>query len=651
MNRVRVLGFLVGALAFVALAVPGSALAGAYTWDLGSDFTASPPGANPDHDPYGATPWSYQQGSSTSPDPSTFSLLTDFSAQGGLSAWSGGSTGALVGINTSPQPVPEGPNATVPPGQIFLQPGSSGYPVAVAWTSPLSQTQTISINGTFSADAGGNPNPCIYASSWSVDDQNGHLAGGLVSANPPSSFSISPSVAPGETIYVSVSAPPPADASCSATGLSLQIQANGTAPSPAVTSPSAGSATTLTAPSFAGTATGGFGQSSQVTLRVYSGQTASGTPVQTVTAPRSGGAWSATLASALPLGTYTVQAEQDDVASPPDAGLSAPVTFVIRVPSVALTAFASPLLTTSTPTLLGTADTIGGADPFAVVQVFAGTTATGTPARTLATALSPSGQFSVPVTPALADGTYTAVATQGDSAGTSGSSPPRTFNVDTHPPPVTLVRPAKRSRADWLQLKFTGAAGTFAFDANSVTVSLYRGRKAAGKRVGTAKAKVSGSTWSTSWPRTLAPGVYTARASQSDAAGHVGVSGARTFRVLALPPVIARTVTTDGTGRVSVKVACNEPAGDTCSGTVLVLTRREFQPLSGGPVGRLTVMFAYVHLRGAQISTVRRKLLPSVARVLGHRANVAVTLAANLRPARGKKIHATVEGNLRRVGP
>ena len=77
------LGFLAGALALIALAVPPSAFAGTYTWNLANDFTATPPGANPDNDQYGGTPWSYEESATGSTDPSTFSPASlTFSASG-----------------------------------------------------------------------------------------------------------------------------------------------------------------------------------------------------------------------------------------------------------------------------------------------------------------------------------------------------------------------------------------------------------------------------------------------------------------------------------------------------------------------------------------------------------------------------------------
>jgi hypothetical protein len=414
-----------------------------------------------------------------------------------------------------------------------------------------------------------------------------------------------------------------------------------------VTSPGPGSSTTLTSPAFSGAAASDFGDGSQVTLRVYSGQAASGSPVQTVTVARSGAAWSAGLGSALPLGTYTAQAEQADLVG--DIGLGAPVTFTVRVPSISLASLGATPQATSTPTLTGTGDVSAGAEPFAIVEVYAGTAATGTPTQALTAPVTGSGQFSVPVSPALADGTYTAVAVQGDASGNTGFSAPQTFSIDTHAPAITLVNPKKGSRADVLKLVFTGVAGDESFDSGVVTVTLYKGRKASGKGLGTTQGKVTGSTWSATWTKALSPAVYTAVASQKDAIGHVGTSVAHTFTVLPLPPVIGKVATINTAGRASVKISCNEPAGDTCTGTVNVLTRGDFQPVAGGPVGQLTVMFAYIRVLGGQTSTITRAVLTPVFDALHGHSSVAVTISASLRPAKGKAIHATAREDLRRL--
>ena len=104
-----------------------------------------------------------------------------------------------------------------------------------------------------------------------------------------------------------------------------------TAPAPTLTAPAAGSQVASPTPTFTGTASTGSGDQRSVTLRVYAGSAAQGTPVQSLTATADpAGAWSAQSA-ALPDGTYSAQAEQLDQAL--NAGLSAPSTFTLLAPA------------------------------------------------------------------------------------------------------------------------------------------------------------------------------------------------------------------------------------------------------------------------------------------------------------------------------
>jgi hypothetical protein len=82
------------------------------------------------------------------------------------------------------------------------------------------------------------------------------------------------------------------------------------APAVTVMSPSEGMTTTAT-PTFYGTAGTAGGDSSTVTVSIYSGSAASGAPVQTKTASRVSGYWYVT-ATTLPPGTYTLKVTQDD---------------------------------------------------------------------------------------------------------------------------------------------------------------------------------------------------------------------------------------------------------------------------------------------------------------------------------------------------
>ena len=97
-------------------------------------------------------------------------------------------------------------------------------------------------------------------------------------------------------------------------------------PAVTLTAPANGSATNDTTPTLTGTADNATGDSTSVTIKIYSGSTATGTAVQTLTATRSGTSWSKT-AWTLAQGTYTVQATQTDTSG--NTGTSNANTFKI----------------------------------------------------------------------------------------------------------------------------------------------------------------------------------------------------------------------------------------------------------------------------------------------------------------------------------
>jgi hypothetical protein len=99
------------------------------------------------------------------------------------------------------------------------------------------------------------------------------------------------------------------------------------APVVSISTPLDGATAADPAPVLSGTASTGATDSSIVTVTLYAGAQASGTPVQTLSPGVSGGQWQATPAS-LGLGTYTAQAQQIDAAG--NVGLSAPHTFTVQ---------------------------------------------------------------------------------------------------------------------------------------------------------------------------------------------------------------------------------------------------------------------------------------------------------------------------------
>jgi chitinase len=97
------------------------------------------------------------------------------------------------------------------------------------------------------------------------------------------------------------------------------------APAVTLTTPAAGAVTNGT-PTLSGAAGNATGDATTVTVKIYSGSSATGTPVQTRTPTRSGATWTTT-ATALASGTYTAQATQTDTGG--NTGKTAAITFTV----------------------------------------------------------------------------------------------------------------------------------------------------------------------------------------------------------------------------------------------------------------------------------------------------------------------------------
>ncbi len=99
-----------------------------------------------------------------------------------------------------------------------------------------------------------------------------------------------------------------------------------TPPSVTIVSPEPGGSTPQASVTFQGIVGTAVGDNPGVTLRVYAGTAATGTPVQTLNATVSGSQWTTT-ANPLAEGPYTARAEQADTMG--NVGRSAPVTFTV----------------------------------------------------------------------------------------------------------------------------------------------------------------------------------------------------------------------------------------------------------------------------------------------------------------------------------
>jgi endonuclease/exonuclease/phosphatase family metal-dependent hydrolase len=196
-----------------------------------------------------------------------------------------------------------------------------------------------------------------------------------------------------------------------------------------LTAPPNGSSQKSSAPKFTGSA-GTASGSSAVTVKIYAGPAAAGTPVQTIGGVPVGsdGSWSAQAIAALADGVYSARAEQTDARGQVGSSDTNAFTVDTAAPRVTLTSPTNGSSTkSSTPTFGGAAGTSSGDAASVTVKIYSGTSTTGTQIQTLSAPVS-SGSWSI-VSPALAVGTYTARAEQADAAGNTGLSSANTFTI------------------------------------------------------------------------------------------------------------------------------------------------------------------------------------------------------------------------------
>jgi hypothetical protein len=495
---------------------------------------------------------------------------------------------------------------------------AAGQSASIVWTSPFTSNQSVTVTSTGWGSSGLG---CILGG---VSVPNGTV-----------------NVSPGQTLAATVSAS--ILGTCSASGT---ISITASTPTVAITSPVSGAAVTNGIPALSGVASAAFDASNTVTVSVYSGSSASGTPVQTLSVSAGGDGSFSVTPSALANGKYTAVAEQDDPTGSPNT--STPVTFTVANPSstVSLSSPGGHPLTVGDPTLTGTAGVRAIDSNHVTVLLYAGAGTNSAPIRQLTGKVGSGGAFSVQVTPALADGQYTALASQDSSAGIAYSHT-AAFRVKVHPPALTLGQPADGVTLNVVRPRLSGAAGDALGDSSSVSVQIYRGPDASGKRVATERVNTAGAHWSLVWPHRLAYGLYTVVAVQTDDAGHTSRSQPHTFTVAPTPKLIGAHATLSRSGQASVSVGCLAGPGQTCTGTVLVTTRRSYRTSSGGPVGPLEVLFAKVRISGGRSQMIGRSVSDPVLRLLLHHHRVQVVVTVKLSPSDGSPTDATADRVLR----
>ncbi len=348
--------------------------------------------------------------------------------------------------------------------------------------------------------------------------------------------------------------------------------------------------THLTTPSFSGAAgsqaasSTAFADVASVTINIYSGATTSGSPIRTFTKAPAAGSWSlsssdwaAQSQAALPQGIYTVEAVQSD-----GGGNTARQSVAFKVdtvaPSVTLTApVGGSELSDTTPAFAGAAGNGGAlsnatADLQTVtLRIYGGHSATGTAVRTIPVTKTGDQwsvgdqQWSDNGQTALGAGTYTAQAEQFDGAGNQGLSGSVTFKVDPLPPTVTITAPADGLNTTGATPAIAGTSGiagstdTTSADLAPITVDVYSGPDTSGAPQRTFTVNGAGGSWavgSADWAAqgALTQGQWTVQARQSDSAGNVGTSSARTFRVDQQAPFSGTSVT-GATNQPSITVS------------------------------------------------------------------------------------------------
>ena len=286
-----------------------------------------------------------------------------------------------------------------------------------------------------------------------------------------------------------------------------------------------------TKPSFKGTAS----EAKPVTVEIYEGVEAKGTPVSKATAP-GGGNWSSGEAEALPSGKHVFTAVASEESSLGNGtGVSTPETFEVNtLPPAVTLAEVSKLSNNTKPSFKGTASETKPV----TVEIYEGTIAEDKEVSKVTATVS-GGDWSSGEAPALPIGKhmFTAVAIEESSLGNSnGESIPITFEVNTLPPAVSLEG---LSRSNDTKPSFKGTASEA---GPAVTVDIYEGTEAKGSVV--ASATAAGGRSGTSWlsgaaSPALPPGnrTFTAVAVEPSGIGNVeGKSAEVHFEVNTEPP-------------------------------------------------------------------------------------------------------------------
>ena len=280
-----------------------------------------------------------------------------------------------------------------------------------------------------------------------------------------------------------------------------------------LTTPPNGSQTSNGNVTFSGTAGSGAGDSSVVTVKLYAGPSADGTPDQILSAVRESDN-SYSVSTGVANGTWTAQAEQSNLGG--TTGFSAANTFAVDSSGPP-----PPTITSAPPDPSNSASA-----SFAFSEQQSNLTfRCSLDDVEFADCTSPQSYTG------LSDGAHTFRVEAVDENGNVGPATRHAWTVDTTPPAIDLTSPGNGdSRAEWPT--FRGTGGTATGDASTATIKLYSGPSPAGTPLQTLTATVgTGGAYAVIASAPLDPGTYTAAAEQSDSVGNRGSSPANTFTV------------------------------------------------------------------------------------------------------------------------
>lgn len=411
-----------------------------------------------------------------------------------------------------------------------------------------------------------------------------------------------------------------------------------------LTSPADGTSTTNTAPTFSGAANAANGD---ITVEI---DDLNGDPVETLAAT-AGSTWSVAASPALPDGSYTAFASQlasDGIT----VDYSATVAFTVDTTPPTVTLTTAPTATTNhtTPSFGGGAGTATGDSGTVTLDIYSGTSASGTPVQTIQA--SASGNSWSATASTLADGTYTVRAHQTDAAGNTGYTSKRTFTIDTVPPQTSITSQPSAST--------TVASATFAFTSS--------------KSGSTFECRLDGAAWTACTPPEtytgLAAGQHTFAVRATDTAGNVDPNPP-SFTWTIAGPSTPPPSTTGGTSTTGTTTT----TGGSGAGTTtppptkklqLTLTTKTRQRLSRRGqltlrvlcpqacslvlTGKLAIVAKAKHGVRAKPSTRTLKHMLKAALVAGKRVTLALKLTASTRKAilaalaNGQQVTLTLTG-------